>query len=147
MTRPTWPVSVVAALALAVPIAAQQVFRSGVEGVVVSVWVSDGRRPVPNLTARDFQLRDNGVYQVVRDASVETLPLDLTLTLDVSGSIQRPQLDRIERAERQVVNALHPTDRCRILTFTTRTVERAPMAAATPVLPPLSSGGGTALYD
>jgi VWFA-related protein len=147
MTRRVWPASIVAALALGAPTLAQQVFRSGVEGVAVSVSVRDGKRPVPNLTARDFKLRDNGVYQTIRDLSVETLPLDLTLTLDVSGSITRPQLDRIERAERQILSGLHPTDRCRILTFTNRTVERAPMAPATPVLPPLESGGSTALYD
>jgi VWFA-related protein len=147
MTRPTPALIVAAAVLAAGPLPAQQVFRSGVEGVVVDVWVRDGKRPVANLTAKDFQLRDNGVSQGIRDFTVESLPLDVTLTLDVSGSIARPQLDRIEHAERQVLNALHPTDRCRILTFTTKTVERAPMAPATPALPPLTSGGGTALFD
>lgn len=147
MSRPT-PASLVVAAMLAVcPLAAQQVFRSGVEGVVVDVWVRDGKRPVANLSAGNFQVRDNGVYQSIRDLTVESLPLDVTLTLDVSGSIARPQLDRIENAERQVLTALHSTDRCRILTFTTKTVERAPMAFATPALPPLTSGGGTALFD
>jgi VWFA-related protein len=148
MIRRFATVALLALTALVTATAAQQVFRSRIQGVVVSVWVRDGKRPVPRLSARDFQVRDNGVYQVLRDVSLDTLPLDVTLTIDLSGSMLPPQLDRITVAAGQLAAALQPSDRCRVVTFTDRVVERAPMASVSPTFDLRNRiSGSTALFD
>ena len=64
------------------PRASQQVFKSGVDGVTVVVSVRSGNKPVPGLTAEDFELRDNGVAQAITSVAAEQVPLDLSLLLD-----------------------------------------------------------------
>ncbi len=51
----------VAGVFLAAVVLDAQVFRAEIEGVVVDALVTRGNRPVPDLTATDFRLRDNGV--------------------------------------------------------------------------------------
>ena len=77
------------ALALAgVHPAAQQrpVFTAKSAGVAVNVFVRNGTVPVLALSSADFVLTDNGVVQTVDTEGIESLPFDLTLALDTSGS-------------------------------------------------------------
>jgi hypothetical protein len=105
------------------PIQAPQVFRSGASGVIVNVSVLDGRRAVAGLTRADFELRDSGVLQSITDASLESLPLDVTFTIDLSGSISPAQQDQLRGAMQQVAVTLRPEDRYRLLSFTRRVRE------------------------
>src|SRR5262245_5433653 len=77
---------------------AQQLFRSGVDGVVIPVSVRTGNKPVTGLTAADFVLRDNGVVQELQSVAAEKIPIDVTLLLDLSSSVDGPMLQRLKTA-------------------------------------------------
>src|SRR5262249_25481522 len=66
---------------------AQQVVRASADATSVPVAVRKGNRPVPNLTAADFDLFDNGVRQDITAVMSGTIPIDLTLVVDTSGSM------------------------------------------------------------
>jgi hypothetical protein len=75
------------ALAAAPVLQAQRpVFQSTTSVVTVSVSVKRGNNAVAKLTAGDFALTDNGVAQTVDAVSIESVPIDVTLFLDTSGS-------------------------------------------------------------
>ena len=104
-------VAAMAFVAIAAAGAQQPVFRSAVDSVVVDVSVFDGRRPVANLTPADFEVLDNGVAQTIIDATYEVAPIDVTLLLDVSGSVEGQQLRTLVRAASDVGRRLRPADR------------------------------------
>ena len=122
--------SVLAAAALAlVALAPQQqgVFRTRTDVVAIDVAVAEGRKPILTLTAADFELRDNGVVQTIEDFEREKLPLDVTITADLSGSMGPAKLASIERAVKQVGATLRDVDRSAVVTFTSVVTERRPM--------------------
>jgi len=108
------------ALALAVPLAidagGQSVFRARVESVAISASVKRGNNTVANLAARDFRVLDNGVEQRVEAVTVETVPLDVTLFMDTSGSTAG-SLDRMRKNVTTMAGMLRPEDRFRLLTI------------------------------
>ena len=75
---------------------AQAVFRARTESVAISASVKRGNAPVANLTANDFRLTDNGVAQSIEAVTIESVPLDVTLFMDTSGSTAGA-LDRMKR--------------------------------------------------
>jgi hypothetical protein len=130
---------------------APQVFQSTTDGVILDVSVRDGNRPVPGLRNVDFELRDNGVRQSQLDVTAETLPLDVTLTFDLSASLSPAQVDRLWHAVDQIAGALRPGDRSRAVGFTRRVHERSPMGPVLTVVPMVSAPENvlinTALFD
>ena len=106
-------------------IAAGQTFRAETHAVVVEVAVFDDDRVVTGLTAADFEVRDNGVRQKVSDVDFNTLPLDLRLVFDVSGSITPDQLEWYARAMHRVAARLESRDRCEIIAFNARIADLA----------------------
>ena len=80
-------IAVVATLLGVLTSAQSPQFKSHAAAVRVDALVTDGRRPVAGLTARDFELRDNGVIQTITDVDYETLPLNIISVLDVSSSV------------------------------------------------------------
>jgi hypothetical protein len=128
--------------------AAQTPFRVSTDVVVIDASVTDGRRlPITNLKKEDFELRDNGVLQQVLDFDRAPMPLDVTVTIDVSGSLRREDREVISRAVGQVSDRLGADDRARVLTFATLTAERTPLARP-PIAVDLSAvGPGTAVFD
>jgi hypothetical protein len=138
------------ALAAAIVCAEAQVptFRAGGHGVTVPVAVFDRDRIVRNLTLQDFQIRDNGVEQVITSADLYALPIDLRLVFDTSGSISEADLAHFLRTMRQVASTLEPRDRCEIITFNTRVAEAAPRQSPC-VKIEFKRGGsdGTAFFD
>jgi VWFA-related protein len=126
-----------------------QVFRAGVEGVTVVVSVRQGNKPVTGLTAADFHLTDNGVAQKVASVSAEKVPLDLTLLLDLSSSVDGPQLQRLKKAVADTAELLRPDDRIRLVAISQVLQEIfafQPRSAALP-LDALRAEGATSLYD
>src|SRR4029079_6526742 len=103
----------------------QPVFRGGVDVVTIDVSVTDGKRPVTTLTKSDFTLQDNGVRQTLLDATREASPLDLTLHIDISGSMTPGRRATIEMAIEQIGATLHPEDRCRVVSFGSRVREES----------------------
>jgi len=129
----------------------QVVYRSRADVVAIDVAVHDGRRPVTTLTASDFELRDNGVVQTILDFDRARQPLDLTVTVDVSGSMTPAERLIVQRAVEVVGFALGPTDRGAVVTFARGLAERMPLGPP-PLkfeLSPVATDGmsGTAVTD
>lgn len=114
-----------AALAAAAPSAQQPaaqeppapVFRASTASVTVDVSVRQNGRPVIDLGPGDFELHDSELVQQVTEVTRETLPIDVTCIIDLSGSVQGPVLNALTRAVASVGQRLRPTDRASILTF------------------------------
>ncbi|HEX5071075.1 MAG TPA: hypothetical protein VFV78_12740 [Vicinamibacterales bacterium] len=91
-------------------------FRATTSTVVVNVNVRRGNAVVANLTADDFRLTDNGAPQQIESVSIETMPIDVTLFLDTSGSTSGKR-DEMQRDVQSVVTMLGRDDRLRMLTI------------------------------
>jgi VWFA-related protein len=131
------------------PRASQQVFKSGVDGVTVVVSVRSGNKPIPGLTAADFEVRDNSVAQRITSVAAEKVPLDLTLLLDLSSSVDGPMLQRLKAAVIDTAALLGPDDRIRLVTISQvlRQVFSFRSGKSDMVLDGLAAEGATSLYD
>lgn len=129
--------------------AAQAIFRSGVDSVSLDVSVRQRGREIGDLTATDFDVRDNGLPQQILDVTRQVLPIDVTFVIDLSGSVDGPLLGAVTRAVEAVGPRLRPADRAAVLTFNTRVREVRPLSEGG--LPtPLALGratGQTSLFD
>ena len=128
----------------------QPTFRAVVASVAVDVSVYDGKRPVNGLTAADFEVLDNGVRQTVVDASYEIVPIDVTLLLDVSGSVEGRFLQTLVRAASDVGRRLRPADRATLVTFNDRVrelVRDAPADRLIAATAGIRASGNTSFYD
>ena len=94
----------------------QAVFRARTDLVAISASVKRGNAPVPNLKAADFRLTDNDVPQTVDAVTIESVPLDVTLFMDTSGSTAGA-LDRMKKNVVTIAGMLRPDDRFRLLTI------------------------------
>jgi VWFA-related protein len=138
-----------------VPVRARQdarpSFRATADAVSVDVSVQRGGRPVANLIAADFELRDNGVLQTVTDISFEKLPIDVTIAFDVSLSVTDTVLTQLRRAVDEVRARLRTGDRIKLMTFNMR-VTRAldftdRLADTKGAFDRVTPAGSTALLD
>jgi len=93
-----------------------QTFRSAADAVSISASVKNGNAAVADLNPEDFRLVDNGVRQDVEVLTVESVPIDLTLFVDTSGSTAGA-LSRMRADVERMVRLLGPADRFRILTI------------------------------
>jgi VWFA-related protein len=84
---------------------------------MIDVSVRHDTRPVADLTAADFEIRDNGVVQTIDDVSREALAIDITLVVDLSGSVEGPLFASLQRGMAAVNARLAPGDRARVVTF------------------------------
>lgn len=110
------PILVLWSPALAGLVAAQIVFRARTDVVAISASVKRGNNPVANLTAQDFRLSDNGVAQTIEAVTIESVPLDVTLFMDTSGSTAGA-LDRMKKNVVAIAGMLRPEDRFRLMTI------------------------------
>ena len=131
--------------------AQQAVFRSQIEWVRVDVAVNRGGKPVAGLRPGDFDLRDNGVRQVVRSVLVEEVPIDVTLVLDTSTSVVGRRLERLQEAATRLLEGLRPGDRAGLITFTQRVTRVQPLTtdltAVAAGVARITGLGSTALHD
>src|SRR5687768_17016076 len=95
---------------------AQAVFRARTELVAISASVKRGNAPVAHLTAADFRLTDKGVPQSIDAVTIESVPLDVTLFMDTSGSTSGA-LDRMKKNVIAIAAMLRPDDQFRLLTI------------------------------
>jgi Ca-activated chloride channel family protein len=151
MTRQRVFGAVVIGAVLSAAVRGQQtpVFRAGTDAVVVSVSVRSKNRPVAGLTPADFQLYDNGVPQTISSTSAETLPVDVTLVLDTSGSLQGEALARLKSDIQKIADLLQIHDRVRLITFATQVGDAFGFqpAGALVSLDHLTAGGKTSFYN
>ena len=96
--------------------AEQAVFRARTDLVAISASVKRGNAPVANLAAADFRLTDNGVAQAIDAVTIESVPLDVTLFMDTSGSTAGA-LDRMKKNVVTIAGMLRPDDQFRLLTI------------------------------
>jgi len=124
------------------------VFRATTETVTVDVSVEQDGRPIADLTASDFIVTDNGRPQTVTEVTRETLPIDLTCIIDLSGSVDGPLLDALTRAVDAVGRALRPDDRASVVTFNQHIRHVRTMQAGWPADFVLGAPGSlTSLFD
>jgi len=154
MRRVSGPVAIVAAVFLAPPPAGPRAqeqrptFRAGVTAVAVDVSVRVRNNPVPGLGPRDFELTDHGVPQRIDSVSIEPIPLDVSILLDVSGS-SYGWVRQLEQNAAELAAILTPADRFRVICFGLEVREVVPMQAPGEVvrLGSIPYAGGTSLYD
>lgn len=138
------------AVAGAVGSAQQPTFSSGVSLVRFDVLATDGRRPIAGLGAADFEVRDNGVPQVVDAVFGENEPLDVLFAFDRSASTRGDMMGRLRESARAIVDALGENDRAGLLAFNNTfrlAVPLGPPALLSPTLDDLAPESGTALID
>jgi VWFA-related protein len=92
-------------------------FAAGVEAVRLDVLVTDRDRVVPGLQASDFEVRDNGIVQDVELVGSQTLPLNVILALDTSGSVAGEPLEHLRSAGQALLGRLLPEDLAGLVTF------------------------------
>ena len=110
----------IAAVVMAVATVSTQqkpTFRGGVSTVSIyaTVRATDGHL-VTDLTADDFEIKDNGATRAVTVFSREIVPITVTMMLDMSGSQER-FVDWMRDAANAFVDELLPADRARVGTF------------------------------
>ena len=85
--------------------------------ISVPVIVSDRNgRYVPNLTAKDFTIYDNGVKQDIEFFAATEEPLNVALLIDTSRSTAEV-LDEIKDAAFDFIKLLQPQDKAMIVSF------------------------------
>ena len=107
----------------------QRVFRLTTSSVAVNASVKRGNKVVANLTASDFRLTDNGVAQTIDAVSIESVPVDVTLFLDTSGSTAG-KLDDMKTDVQGIIRLLRPGDQFRLLTIGDSVYEPVPWVPA-----------------
>jgi len=147
MSRRSIIAAAIAANATVASALAFQVYRVRADVVVIDVAVADGRKPITNLTKDDFELRDNGVVQKILDFDHGALPIDVTLTIDISGSMTRQKRMAVERAVMQVSSLLREVDRGAVWTFGRTVVESTPLRHPPIAVDLSATGTGTSVFD
>ena len=145
--RATLVVVIAAAIAASAgrTLAQQPVFRGGAVTVSVPAVVKRGNRVVADLTAADFRLTDNRVEQKIEAVALESVPVDVTLFLDTSGSTAG-KLDDMKRDVQGIIKMLRPGDRFRLLTIADSVDEPVPwVTAGTAVNLSFTAVGGISL--
>jgi VWFA-related protein len=127
-------------------------FKSSVDLVRVAAVVRDRKgRFMPGLSARDFEVLDNGTSRPIADFQHDTTGVSVALLFDVSGSMEAAIVPAREAAG-HVLSWLDQTrDEAAVYTFDTRLVEVAPFASGLTALPAAMSAvtpfGETSLHD
>jgi VWFA-related protein len=106
------------ALALALP-GAQPSFRAGIELVTVPVTVKhkDAARAVPEISAADLRVFEDGNEQRIDFIERDTRPLSLAIVLDVSSSMVGLSREWAVLAMDAVFKRLLPTDEVSLVVF------------------------------
>lgn len=135
--------------ALPPPSSQTPVFKAGIDAVLVDVEVLSAGHSVAGLTSADFELTDNGVAQKVEASLTRNVPIDITILLDTSGSVEGKRLERLKNGVRDTAQWLRPDDRWRVISVEHVLHEVVPLqpAGKPTMIDALRPGGGTALYD
>ncbi|HUG44496.1 MAG TPA: VWA domain-containing protein [Acidobacteriota bacterium] len=95
-------------------------FRVDADFIRVPVTVLDqSGRTVPNLTAEDFRLYDEGEPRPIANFVMDQSPLNVVILIDTSGSVQ-DELDEIKRASLLFASVFDRDDRIAVMSFSDR---------------------------
>jgi Mg-chelatase subunit ChlD len=147
MTRMVFVAMFLSAASLVAQTRQTSVYRARSDVVVIDAAVVDGKKAITNLTKDDFELRDNGVVQRVLDFDHGRMPLDVTLTIDISGSMTREKRAAVERAVAQVSHALDQDDRAGVVLFGRSVADATPLRHPPVAVDLTQMGGGTSILD
>lgn len=127
------------------------VFRATAEGVRIDVSVRNRNRPVTGLTAADFELLDSGVPQEVVGVVYEQTPIDVTVGLDVSYSVDGVLLEQLRESVRDLRADLRSQDRLKLVSFNMRVLRQIDFGndrrAVESRMAALAASGSTSLFD
>ena len=128
----------------------QGVFRSTVELVTLNVSVTDDEgKQVPDLSARDFAVYEDGVPQEISFFSASMLPLDVAILVDTSSSMLE-KIQFVREAATRFVRQLRPIDRATIVEFNSQVRTLQPLTsdhqALEAAIQQTKPRGGTLLY-
>lgn len=126
-------------------------FTSRVETVRVDVLATDGTRPVTDLSAVDFEIRDNGIVQKLTLVGAEKAPVNVMLALDTSASLSHERMKRLRAACEALISKLQPGESAGLITFshivTLRQAMTTQLAGITAALGLVVPSGDTSLTD
>jgi VWFA-related protein len=123
-------------------------FEARTEVVSLDVVATQDGRAIPGLGVQDFELRDNGVTQVVDHVSAGTTPVDALLVLDTSRSVAGETLGRLKVAASAFLDGLEPRDRVGLVRFNDRLSYVGPgESAVRAALAATTAERATALHD
>jgi VWFA-related protein len=93
-------------------------FKYSVQSQLVEIFltVTEGKQLVPNLTAPDFTISEDGAPVPVDRLDNPDVPLQIVLLVDLSESV-RPALKTIQDAAIAFLDSLNPRDRVMLLLF------------------------------
>lgn len=139
-------------LALLVTLAQAQ-FASRVDLVEVYATATTSRdgRPVVDLTASEFEVREDGRLQRVEVFAAGDFPLAVALALDRSFSMAGTRLAMAKSAGHVFLGALRPEDRAMLVAIGSRVETLAPLSAERSAqhgaLAGIAAWGTTSLHD
>ena len=109
--------------------AAAQVFRSGIDTVLLNVTVTDCKnRPLTGLDRDDFRVFEDGIAQEISVFASDPQPIALSLLLDSSTSME----DKLAVAQEAAVGFAHrlgPRDVAQVIDFNSETRIRQPFTS------------------
>jgi len=151
MTRRFAPLLPAAALLAGGTLAAQQVFRGGVDVVSLAVTVMDrDGRYIPGLDQAKFQVFEDGVLQDIVYFSREQQPVALTLLMDTSTSMEQ-KLPIAQQAAIGFARQLKPSDVAAVIEFDSRPAIIQDFTSDKTLLENAirrtAAGGSTSLYN
>ena len=137
------------------PAAAQELsatFRSSVDLVRLAAVVRDRRgRFIPSLSARDFEVLDEGKPRPIEDFRHDAAGLSVALLFDISGSMEGSLASAREAASHVLSWLTAEHDESAVFTFDTQLDEVVPLTARLKVLPDSMTAlvpfGATSLHD
>jgi VWFA-related protein len=101
-------------------------FATGIEAVYVDALVDRGATPVAGLTARDFEVKDDGLRQDVELVNAESVPPAVILVFDVSASVRGEKLTALQAAGSAFLDTLRPGSPVALVSFSHDIVLLAP---------------------
>jgi Ca-activated chloride channel family protein len=126
-------------------------FKSSVDLVRVAAVVRDKKgRFVPDLSARDFEIVEDGKLRPIADFQHDLTGISVALLFDVSGSMEN-NIESAREAAGHLLAWLDAGDEAAVYTFDTRLEEAEPFTAGLKILPHSMSTvvpfGATSLHD
>ncbi|MCK9520622.1 MAG: VWA domain-containing protein [Dehalococcoidia bacterium] len=122
--------------------------------ITVLLEVEEDERPVASLAASDLVVSEGNVPAEVVSVERATdlaLPLNLVLTLDISGSMIGERLEFAKTAARTMIANLQPSDTAAVLSFASTARIEQPLGTVPATLlgsiDALVAAGDTALFD
>jgi Ca-activated chloride channel family protein len=116
--------------------------------VEVYATVTDAKgQPVTGLSARDFQVLEDGAPQTVSAFTAGDFPLNVALALDRSFSMAGERLEVTKQAAHAFLDALRPDDRVLIVKIGTTFELSDARTAQHKMIDDIDAWGTTALHD